>query len=837
MHRILFTLIPFIILGTPLACHAQVISEVMWMGTDLSSSDEWLEISNPSDQSVDIGEWKLMSLQSSGQEAIAFQFPSRTIVEPNQTIVIARFAASDSRLFDEPTFVVSSLTLPNTKLLLRLLDAMGAERDTVDDSIGSPFAGANPSGGLGRASMQRIDLFQPGNLKENWKTADVSVGFDSTTNFGSPGTIKFTPLSSSSSEQSSSISSSETSSSESSSEPPLFASLPPPESPTCRDTTEVGIVVQSGELTGVGKTSVNFQAVALSGSLTGITCSWQFSDGFTSSSCNPPSHSFTQAGETLVHLEAINKCGNTMVQELSVTVIDDESSGGTSSQNSIYYDGSKVILTQALPNPEGADTGKEWIELKNMENRPVNLDGWKIKVGETSVSTYALKGTIAPNEKTRVFSSEVKFSLPNSSSKIQLVTPAGQTVSTILWKTSDEERAYLTDDIRELSVTGKVVRVTGGLTFDIESSPQVYAVTGEDIVHVRLLGLKETGYIDTVERSIEKIGSYEVLTDLLKDQKVELEFDTELWDAEDRLLAYVFLEGSRFLQPELLVKPYWDLDDRVLLKRHEHLESVVKSANKILVKNFDSDLTKEESLEQNNSSIIVNISFSEVYPAPFPKSQAEGKAEWQLVEWIELKNNDSISVDLSGYWLSVNDKKKAFKAGTIVEANSYIILPMSELKLSLLNNGSALNIKTKNDQIVSSMNYPKIKLGQSYALNDQKFCTTDTVTPEKENECFTKLANTAAMRKLAAAKTATKKVLASATSYKKQVEELDEEPKTDFTFPEVEESSMSNTILVLVFVLGLGLPIIMGIFAIQHGWIVLTPEVPRQLVSEPTLHG
>lgn len=190
---------------------AAVISEVMWMGSDLSTSDEWVEIACPTSHDCNLSGWTFTSLKSTGEEAVIISFATGAVIATGEVRVLSNFSLSSSRLAAEPWMTTPSMSLPNSKLLLRLRDATGTVQDEVDDGIGNPFAGANPSGGP-KASMERIDLSASGNVEENWRTAVTAFGFkDGVPIFGTPGVISSPPMpfhggGESSSEGSSSIS-------------------------------------------------------------------------------------------------------------------------------------------------------------------------------------------------------------------------------------------------------------------------------------------------------------------------------------------------------------------------------------------------------------------------------------------------------------------------------------------------------------------------------------------------------------------------------------------------------------------------------------------------------
>jgi very-short-patch-repair endonuclease len=190
------------LLFLPFAASARaVISEVMWMGSDASTSDEWLEITGVeggTGSTTDLSGWSLTAFDSSGQEKVLYRFGSGETLSAGEFAIIAHYHAGSSRLAAEPRFVTATLSLLNTKLLLRLRDANGAIADEADDGTGDPFAGSNAP--TGKASMERIDLLLPGTVRENWRTATESRGFDSgSLLLGTPGFPNVCPSSSESS--------------------------------------------------------------------------------------------------------------------------------------------------------------------------------------------------------------------------------------------------------------------------------------------------------------------------------------------------------------------------------------------------------------------------------------------------------------------------------------------------------------------------------------------------------------------------------------------------------------------------------------------------------------
>ncbi|MBI4415258.1 MAG: lamin tail domain-containing protein, partial [Candidatus Kerfeldbacteria bacterium] len=101
-----------------------VINELMWMGSSLSSTDEWIELMNTTDQTIDLTGWRLTKL-TSGTETTMLTIPAG-IIPPNGYFVVANDPAAVSRLALEPNIVDPSVSLVNSKLQIALYDANGA---------------------------------------------------------------------------------------------------------------------------------------------------------------------------------------------------------------------------------------------------------------------------------------------------------------------------------------------------------------------------------------------------------------------------------------------------------------------------------------------------------------------------------------------------------------------------------------------------------------------------------------------------------------------------------------------------------------------------------------
>jgi hypothetical protein len=171
-----------------------VFSEIMWMGSPASSADEWIELFNRSQEPVDLSGWTI-TRQLEDREVVMLRIEQGTLA-PGAVFLIANYPPEDERsaLAVQPQLVNTALSLPNTKLQLRLYDGdpeAGAHLvDVADDGTGAPLAGD----AQGKKSMVRVLLDTDGTLPISWATAEDQSGWDDgVAAKGTPGQLTVPP--------------------------------------------------------------------------------------------------------------------------------------------------------------------------------------------------------------------------------------------------------------------------------------------------------------------------------------------------------------------------------------------------------------------------------------------------------------------------------------------------------------------------------------------------------------------------------------------------------------------------------------------------------------------
>ncbi|MDO8667913.1 MAG: lamin tail domain-containing protein [bacterium] len=112
---------------------------------------------------------------------------------------------------------------------------------------------------------------------------------------------------------------------------------------------------------------------------------WDFGDGF-KNNLDSPEHTFFKSGIYKVSL-AVSDGQATSTKEKSVKIVgsvgevvevlDSRLRGNDNTEAVARND--NIVINEILPNPAGADTGKEWAELKNQGLSKINLLNWRLE--------------------------------------------------------------------------------------------------------------------------------------------------------------------------------------------------------------------------------------------------------------------------------------------------------------------------------------------------------------------------------------------------------------------------------------------------------------------------
>lgn len=85
-----------------------------------------------------------------------------------------------------------------------------------------------------------------------------------------------------------------------------------------------------------------------------------------------------------------------------------------------------VVINEFLPNPKGADSGAEWVELKNTSSEAINLAGWSLENG-SGKKFQIPDSAIGPGVYALIHTTK-SFSLKNSDGRVVLKDSSGNKI-------------------------------------------------------------------------------------------------------------------------------------------------------------------------------------------------------------------------------------------------------------------------------------------------------------------------------------------------------------------------------------------------------------------------
>jgi len=135
-----------------------VINEIAWMGTTISYNNEWIELYNNNDFSINLDGWVLKSIDGTPTINLKGEIQGKDFYLLERT--------DDNTIPEIKANLIYTGSLENEGEYLQLLDNSGRLIDEINCSSGW-FAGNNTT----KQTMERINSFSSGNDPNNWATS------------------------------------------------------------------------------------------------------------------------------------------------------------------------------------------------------------------------------------------------------------------------------------------------------------------------------------------------------------------------------------------------------------------------------------------------------------------------------------------------------------------------------------------------------------------------------------------------------------------------------------------------------------------------------------------
>ena len=695
------------IAALPVRIHASsatvVFSEIAWAGSSLASSDEWIELTNVSEASIDLSNWKISGAGSSNSDLF---LPEGSVMQPHSTYLISNYENSNENAAFNTTSndVTSTVSLSNSGLHLYLYDDAGSLVDVAGDGS-TPFAGRSGSvadSDDGRyASMVRVDGLTDGSLPESWANAQRSIGFkEGIQDYGSPGSV-------------------------------LFANSQPPE--VIQETTEQEIVVEEVDI--VEDVIPNEESDTQTSSATLVINEFVVDPN---------------EGET-EWIELVNVSDQTL--DLGLWTVEDASGKQTVLEGSLQSH--RYLLIDSPVGKLNNDT--DTITLKNpdavaidsvtygTEELKAPKDGTSL--ARNSSGTFGLTYTPTPASE-NIFSSEPSESVQESTEETQvegeLVEDTQVIVESETTVPPEEEQTNTTAENSAESITESTTTQESA-----ESSSSQTSTTTQESLPTGTILINEF-VADPLE------GEAEWIELLNTSQNSVVLTGWTLEDASGKItdLSSVTMNGSSYFVVESPKGKLNNNGDTIILKDSNGtvVQTVVYGtdaypipkdgmslardgetfeltqqatpgkANLIFIALEETDMeqeipsVQEESVSEESSlelptTIIKTIRFSKLYPNTSGSDETE--------EYIELFNTGTETIDLRDW--SIEDgstDQYTIKNSLVLKAQTSLRLLRPQTTLALNNTGDTLELIAPDKTVVDKVTYGNAAKGAVYQLTN-----------------------------------------------------------------------------------------------------------------------
>lgn len=423
-----------------------------------------------------------------------------------------------------------------------------------------------------------------------------------------------------------------------------------------------------------------------------------------------------------------------------------------------------VVINEFMPNPA---EGKEWIELYLNKNSDVNLEGWKVYDDNPSL-ILTLTGNLTTTSRFAVF--ELNSSrLNNDGDTVTLKSPDDATIDQVVYG-KESNNAPVPDASGQ-----SVARQSNGVDTDNDSAD--FALSDQSTKGTaNVIARTETKSGSTTATSIRTVAKpviyiNEFVSDPTDNEQEwveiynagEVSADLNGWTLEEGSKSKTALTGTIIPGQFKIISPINgslnnDGDIIFLKDEMENIFDTVAYGNwndgrlddnapaasdpASTARRFDGYFTGNPAQDfaaaglptkgKSNSSLVnsaeldnrAEIIINELVPDP----QGDDSQEF-----VEIKNKEARAVNLTGWFLQDEGKKKYTINQAGISANGFYVIKRVQSGIALNNNVETLYLYAPNGDLKDKIDYQGAKEGQSWSRFSNGWQWTASITPEKEN--------------------------------------------------------------------------------------------------------
>lgn len=414
----------------------------------------------------------------------------------------------------------------------------------------------------------------------------------------------------------------------------------------------------------------------------------------------PKSQNSIQDNETTSTPEIIN----------DNTIEADEVGAPSIANNNLIVEINKgdLIINEVLPNPIGPDDQNEFIEIKNVSNKNINLDGYYLKTANQQ--KYTLGPTVLfSNNYLTLFRSQTNLALNNNKEKIILYSPNNKIINEVSLTSAEAE----------------------GKSFQKNYNPEN----------------SNKFCWDQPTPSQDNYCNYLILPTVIingpKTAQINefLTFDgSDSFDPKNRNLKYIWSFGDgRIAQGIIAYQIYlqpgnYDISLKAIIDEIASSTEILKI--KVSAKDSENNKLKSTSTPATENQLFLSTStekfnfknFPNIFISEFLPDPKEDEAN---NEFIELYSNEDYPVNLGGFYLDDSENKnRPYKIpeNTIIKPGQYLAFFRQQTKIALNNDIDEVRLLSPKNEAIDLAKYEKAKTNVSFIL-DENFSWQPSLTP------------------------------------------------------------------------------------------------------------
>jgi DNA/RNA endonuclease YhcR with UshA esterase domain len=380
----------------------------------------------------------------------------------------------------------------------------------------------------------------------------------------------------------------------------------------------------------------------------------------------------------------------------------------------------KVFINEFIPDPEGSDSGKEWVELYNDSSESIDLKNWVISTVSESgnVRNTFISEQIEPNSlflvvenenlyagTNKVVVGDGKLNLYNTGKQIQLKNSTGDLIdqleySNVVSGKSFERRGPLCSEIDKHLASNTMGEENSNILNSCwQSDPPI----------------EEPITIDAIEFSLDQI-EWGSSVNVIAGSEVYLRYKLNRYDA-------------------LIDSTTWSLEDGTLINNPTNLSNFINKRIKLTL------TTEGKALEALSEPINIfpKLQITEFLPNPRDSEK----------QWIEIYNPNDFVIDLTSYNLktkadvTISLTHELYANGSSacgliknLAAKSYCIVTLNENLLKITSEEEVIDTLTlfANELFITDVSYTYTLLDQSFSLYENIWRDDLEITPGAENK-------------------------------------------------------------------------------------------------------